>query len=54
MMTSHILALVESYCVFAVRFASASHLSAISMKKDLCGEVRAAAAKSNAFSRKLA
>jgi hypothetical protein len=41
-------------CVFAACFASVSHLSAISMKKDLCGEVRAASANrmhSAAFSR---
>jgi hypothetical protein len=48
-------ALVQAtYCVFAARSASVSHLSAISMKKDLCGEVRAASANrmhSAAFSR---
>ena len=48
-------ALVQAtYCVFAAYSASVSHLSAISMKKDLCGEVRAASANrmhSAAFSR---
>jgi hypothetical protein len=48
-------ALVQAtYCVFAACSASVSHLSAISMKKDLCGELRAASAKrmhSAAFSR---
>src|SRR6266436_7114945 len=43
-----------TYCVFAACSASVSHLSAISMKKDLCGELRAASAKrmhSAAFAR---
>jgi hypothetical protein len=43
-----------TYCVFAACSASVSHLSAISMKKDLCGEVRAASANrmhSAAFAR---
>jgi hypothetical protein len=31
-------------CVFSARSASVSHLSAISMKKDSCSEVRAASA----------
>ena len=31
-------------CVFSACSASVSHLSAISMKKDLCSEVRAASA----------
>jgi len=31
-------------CVFAARSASVSHRSAISMKNDLCAEVRAASA----------
>jgi hypothetical protein len=31
-------------CVFSARSASVSHLSAISMKSDLCCEVRAASA----------
>ena len=31
-------------CVFSACSASVSHLSAISMKKDLCAEVRAASA----------
>ena len=34
-----------AYCVFAACSASVIHLSAISMKKDLCCEVRAASAK---------
>src|SRR5205814_8274774 len=32
------------FCVFSARSASVSHLSAISMKKDLCAEVRASSA----------
>jgi hypothetical protein len=53
MMAGHILAAVR-YCVFAAYSASVSHLSAISMKNDLCDEVRAASANrmhSAAFSR---
>ena len=47
-------AVQANYCVFAACSASVIHLSAISMKKVLCCEVRAASAKrmhSAAFSR---